>query len=167
VRRSSSCSQLLELASFTGIALSITAIRTSYLSLLNRKSGDKQIDARLRAAREGVLIVDYMSQFCSHTYPDRMLSQLEACYVSVMTEMMSSYLWLHQREVDPVDGEVYYWMEPIWSALLAGEKGNEETVASSSTARISILLSSSGGLVAGSHYLVLVQRQLEWMSLCR
>jgi hypothetical protein len=95
VRRSSSCSQLLELASFTGIALSITAIRTSYLSLLNRKSGDKQIDARLRAAREGVLIVDYMSQFCSHTYPDRMLSQLEACYVSVMTEMMSSYLWLH------------------------------------------------------------------------
>lgn len=81
-------------------------------------SGDNQIDTRLQAARNGALIVLYMHQLCSHAYPDRGPSQLETCHATLTTEMISSYLWLHWREVDPVDGEVYYRMEPIESAYL-------------------------------------------------
>jgi hypothetical protein len=81
-------------------------------------SGDNQIDARLQAARDGALVVNYMHHFYSHAYPDRDPSQLETCHVSLTTEMITSYLWLHWREVDPVDGEVYYRMEPIDSAHL-------------------------------------------------
>jgi hypothetical protein len=76
-------------------------------------SGDKQIDARVQAARDGALIVNYMHHFYSHAYPDRDPSQLETCHVSLTTEMITSYVWLHWREVDLVDGEVYYRMEPI------------------------------------------------------
>ncbi|KAF3032096.1 hypothetical protein E8E12_000463 [Didymella heteroderae] len=64
-------------------------------------SGDNQIDARLQAARDGALIVNYMHHFYSHAYPDRDPSQLETCHVSLTTEMITSYLWLHWREVDP------------------------------------------------------------------
>ncbi|RYO45129.1 hypothetical protein AA0116_g13397 [Alternaria tenuissima] len=81
-------------------------------------SGDNQIDARLQAARDGALIVNYMHQFYSHAYPDRGPTQLETCHVSLTTEMISSYLWLHWCEMDPVDGEVYCRMELIESAHL-------------------------------------------------
>lgn len=81
-------------------------------------SGDNQIDARLQAARDGALLVNYMHHFYSHAYPDRDPSQLETCHVSLTTEMITSYLWLHWREVDSVDGEVYYRMEAIDSAHL-------------------------------------------------
>ncbi|KAL5401473.1 hypothetical protein PMIN03_011489 [Paraphaeosphaeria minitans] len=51
-------------------------------------SGDNRIDARLQAARDGALIVNYMHQFYSYTYPDRDPSQLETCHVSPTTEMI-------------------------------------------------------------------------------
>jgi hypothetical protein len=47
-----------------------------------------------------------MRQLRLHAYPDHILLQLETCHVFLVIEMVSSYLWLHQREVDPVDGEV-------------------------------------------------------------
>jgi hypothetical protein len=81
-------------------------------------SGDNQIDTRLQAARDGALIVSYMHQFYSYAYSARDPWQLETCHVSLTIEMISSFLWLHWREVDPVDGEVYYRMEPIESAHL-------------------------------------------------
>ncbi|KAF2023598.1 hypothetical protein EK21DRAFT_80534, partial [Setomelanomma holmii] len=81
-------------------------------------SSDNQINARLQAARDGAFIVSYMHQFYSHAYPDRDPSQLKTCHVSLTTDMISSFLWLHWHEVDPVDGEVYYRMEPIESAHL-------------------------------------------------
>lgn len=81
-------------------------------------SGENQIDARFQAARDGALIVNYMHQFYSHAFPDQHPSQLETCHVSLTTDMISSYIWLHWREVDPIDGEVFYRMESIESALL-------------------------------------------------
>ncbi|KAF2023766.1 hypothetical protein EK21DRAFT_118456 [Setomelanomma holmii] len=81
-------------------------------------SGDHQIDARLQAARDGAPLVNYMHRFYLYAYPDRDPSQLETCHVSLTTEMISSYLRLRWREVDSVDDEVYYRMEPIESAHL-------------------------------------------------
>jgi hypothetical protein len=81
-------------------------------------SSDNQIDARLQAARDGALIVNYMHQFYSHAYPDLGPTLLEMCRVSLIAETISSYFWLHWRKVDPVDGKVYYRMEPIESAHL-------------------------------------------------
>jgi hypothetical protein len=61
----------------TGTALFFTATCTLHSPL--HEAGmfsDKQIDARLQAARDGVLVVAYMHLFYSHGCPDRDPSQL-------------------------------------------------------------------------------------------
>ncbi|KAL6711787.1 hypothetical protein ACN47E_002830 [Coniothyrium glycines] len=81
-------------------------------------SGENQIHASLQAARDGALIVNYMHQFYSTAYPNRNPSQLYTCHVSLTTDMLTTSLWLHWREVDSVDKQVYYRMERIHSAHL-------------------------------------------------
>jgi hypothetical protein len=90
-------------------------------------SGDNRIDARLRAAHDGTLIINYMHQFYPYGYPDCDSSQLETCHVSLTTETISFYRLRQWREVDSVDGEVYYRMEPIDSAHLHKFKDVAET----------------------------------------
>ncbi|RMZ67739.1 hypothetical protein GMOD_00010116 [Pyrenophora seminiperda CCB06] len=72
---------------------------------------------------------DDIAEWCfySHTYPDHGPSQLETCHVSLIAETISSYLWLHWCEVDPVDGEVYCRIELIESAHLHKLSGMAET----------------------------------------
>jgi hypothetical protein len=48
----------------------------------------------------------------------RRSSRVDICHVSLTTEMMSTYIWPHWREGNPVAGEVYYRMEPMESAQL-------------------------------------------------
>jgi hypothetical protein len=48
----------------------------------------------------------------------RRSSRVDICHVSLTTDMISTYIWPHRREVNPVAGEVYYRMEPMESAQL-------------------------------------------------
>jgi hypothetical protein len=104
---------MLLLTSFTGIALSITAIRTSYSLLLNRKPVDNQIYTRLQAARDGALRLSSLTT-CTSSILVRTLTATRR----LTTETIASYIWLYWREGNSVDGEVYYRTEPIESAHL-------------------------------------------------
>lgn len=76
-------------------------------------SGENQVHASLQAARDGALIVNYMHHFYSLAYPNRAPTQLETCHFSLTTEGYTIILWIHWREVDPKDGEVYFRMEEV------------------------------------------------------
>jgi hypothetical protein len=112
---------MLLLTSFTGIALSITAIRTSYSLLLNRKPVDNQIYTRLQAARDGALRLSSLTT-CTSSILVRTLTATRRRSrhgrTFLTTETIASYIWLHWREGNSVDGEVYYRTEPIESAHL-------------------------------------------------
>jgi hypothetical protein len=59
-----------------------------------------------------------MHQFYLLAYPDRNPTQLETCHFSITTEIYTIILWIHWREVDPQDGEVYYRMEEVETARM-------------------------------------------------
>ncbi|RMZ72886.1 hypothetical protein GMOD_00010470 [Pyrenophora seminiperda CCB06] len=81
-------------------------------------SGENQVHASLQAARDGALIVTYMHQFYTLAYPNRNPTQLETCHFSLTTEGYTIILWIHWREVDPEDGEVYFRMEEVETARM-------------------------------------------------
>ncbi|KAF1937774.1 hypothetical protein EJ02DRAFT_47020 [Clathrospora elynae] len=80
--------------------------------------GENQVHASLQAARDGALIVNYLHQFYSLAYPNRPPTQLQTCHFSITTEIYTCMLWIHWREVDPDDGEVYFRMEEIETARM-------------------------------------------------
>jgi hypothetical protein len=80
--------------------------------------GENQVHASLQAARDGALIVNYMHQFYSLAYPNRPPTQLQTCHFSTTTEIYTYMLWIHWREVDPDDGEVYFRMEEVETARM-------------------------------------------------
>jgi hypothetical protein len=59
-----------------------------------------------------------MHHFYLLAYPNRDPTQLETCHFSVTTEGYTIILWIHWREVDPEDGEVYYRMEEVEMARM-------------------------------------------------
>lgn len=81
-------------------------------------SGENQVHASLQAARDGALLVNYMHYFYSLAYPDQPPTQLETCHLSVTTEGYTVILWVHWREVDQQDNEVYIRMEMIEMACM-------------------------------------------------
>ncbi|KAH7111135.1 hypothetical protein B0J11DRAFT_543906 [Dendryphion nanum] len=80
--------------------------------------GENQVQASLQAARDGALIVNYMYDFYSLAYPNRTPTQLETCHFSVTTEGYTIILWIHWREVNPEDGEIYFRMEEVEMARM-------------------------------------------------
>lgn len=80
--------------------------------------GENQVHASLQAARDGALIVNYMHHFYSLAYPNRAPTQLETCHFSLTTESYTIILWIHWREVNPEDGEVYFRMEEVEMARM-------------------------------------------------
>ncbi|KAH8730348.1 hypothetical protein GQ44DRAFT_700175 [Phaeosphaeriaceae sp. PMI808] len=81
-------------------------------------SGENQIHASLQAARDGAVIVNYMHHFYALAYPSRQPTQIETCHFSVTTEGYTIMVWIHWREVNSEDGEVYYRMEPVETARM-------------------------------------------------
>ncbi|KAF2811521.1 uncharacterized protein BDZ99DRAFT_385092 [Mytilinidion resinicola] len=80
--------------------------------------GENQVHASLQAARDGALIVNYMHDFYSLAYPNRTPTHLETCHFSLTTEGYTIILWIHWREVDLENGEVYFRMEEVEMARM-------------------------------------------------
>jgi hypothetical protein len=59
-----------------------------------------------------------MHDFYSLAYPNRAPTQLETCHFSLTTEGYTIILWIHWREVDPEDDEVYFRMEEVEMARM-------------------------------------------------
>ncbi|KAF2733706.1 hypothetical protein EJ04DRAFT_577407 [Polyplosphaeria fusca] len=82
------------------------------------QTGECQIQASVQAARNGALIVNYMHQFYLLAYPNRAPTPLETCHFSMTTECYTIILWIHWREVNPMDGQVYFRMEEVEMARM-------------------------------------------------
>jgi hypothetical protein len=87
----------------------------------HRKPVDNQIDTRLQAARDGALMLSSLTT-CTSSILVRTLTATRRRSrhgsTSPTTETIASYIQLHWREVNLVDGEVYYRTKPIESAHL-------------------------------------------------
>lgn len=64
------------------------------------------------------LIVNYMHNFYSLAYPNRDPTEIETCHISLTTEGYTIILWIHWRESNAEDREVYWRMEELDTARM-------------------------------------------------
>ncbi|KAJ4365385.1 hypothetical protein N0V95_000532 [Ascochyta clinopodiicola] len=81
-------------------------------------SGEGQTHVSVQAARDGAIIVNYMHQFYTLAYPGRDPTAMETCHMSLTTEGYTIVLWIHWRETNTEDDEVYWRMEELDTARM-------------------------------------------------